>query len=89
MILDLSPRPPSDLTLLPNPVGLRAGKNETQHSGGWIQEELAVCPPSHSGGLHWHPAVSERAGATCELSVWATRASWVEGNRAEAGCVDT
>lgn len=41
------------------PVGCRSWKNEAQHPGGRIQEELAVSSPSHGGRIHWHPAVSE------------------------------
>jgi hypothetical protein len=37
---------------IPPAAGCRAGKNEAQHSGGGIQEELEVCPAGHGGGLH-------------------------------------
>lgn len=44
------------------PAGRRSRENEAQHSGGRLQEELAVGTPSHGGGVHQHPAVSEGTG---------------------------
>lgn len=47
----------------PHPLaGCRSREDEAQHSGGRVQEELAVGSPSHGGRLHWHPAVSEVTG---------------------------
>lgn len=40
-------------------AGCRSREDEAQHSGGRVQEELAVGSPGHSGRLHRHPAVSE------------------------------
>lgn len=61
--------------LPPHPfAGRRSWENEAKHSGGWIQEELAVGSPGHGGRLHWHLAVSEgvrEAGpGVCYLGLW-------------------